>query len=106
MADKDYTINPQRYTSSRARNDEAANPLFVQVSREALARPTFAAFMQLLDNYEAKGGVTESVSSKETSENAAFLNAALKTPVMKYTYNYLKSKGKVSSESDFKKKTE
>lgn len=69
-----------------------------------MSRPTFKTFLKLLDNYEAKGGVTEAVTATELKENADFLDAALATPVMKYVYNYLKSKGVVTSEATFKTK--
>ncbi len=36
--------------------DRARDPLFVFVSEEALRRPTYKAFISLLDNYETSTG--------------------------------------------------
>lgn len=99
----DYVINPQRYTSSGSSTDQASQRLFASVQPSVFERPTFKTFLKLMDNYEARAGVAESVSSAEKSENSAFLDASLKTPVMEYVYNYLKAKSLVSSQSDFKR---
>jgi poly(U)-specific endoribonuclease len=104
VPDQDYEINPQRYTFSSKTTDEASQPLFSYVDESVFERPTFKTFLTLMDHSDAQAGVTETVSKTEQQENAAFLEASLKEPVMKYVYNYLKKKNKVSSESDFKSK--
>lgn len=40
-------------------------------------------FTKLLDNYERSTGVAERVTPEETAENNAFLDAILRTSVMK-----------------------
>lgn len=46
----------------------------------------FSDFISLLDNYEMSTGVTEHVTKEELQENHLFLDAILKTEVMKVSY--------------------
>ncbi|KAL7828059.1 hypothetical protein AOLI_G00312110 [Acnodon oligacanthus] len=107
---RDYTINLQGKAdfvaqgSNNAR-DKANAPLFSYVNEEKLKSiATFACFISLLDNYEMSTGVAEKVTNEELEENDLFLDAILKTEVMKRTHRYLVSKGQASSDiAQFKK---
>lgn len=44
-------------TRVSSRVDRARDPLFSFVSQEALKRPTYKAFINLLDNYETSTGI-------------------------------------------------
>jgi len=91
--DQDYELDLQGRTRfSYDGPDMAADPLFASVSREALARPTYKAFVALLDNYETATGVAEEVTPKELRENWEFINACYKTDCMRLCYQYLKFK--------------
>ncbi|XP_072529183.1 uridylate-specific endoribonuclease C [Salminus brasiliensis] len=107
---KDYTINLQGKAdfvaqgSNRA-NDKANAPLFSYVNEDKFKSiATYARFISLLDNYEMSTGVSEQVTSEELQENSFFLDAILKTEVMKRAHQYLVSKGQASSDvAQFKK---
>lgn len=107
---KDYTINLQGKAdyvaqgSNRA-NDKASAPLFSYVNEDKLKSiATYAHFISLLDNYEMSTGVSEQVTSQELEENTLFLDAILKTGVMKRAHQYLVSKGQASADvAQFKK---
>ncbi|KAI8501813.1 hypothetical protein Bbelb_202250 [Branchiostoma belcheri] len=54
--------------------------------------PTYAAFIQLLDNYEPDTLVPEEVTGRKTNKSRAFLNRCLETTVMDVAHSYLSSK--------------
>mmetsp|Transcript_7254 Transcript_7254/g.22122 ORF Transcript_7254/g.22122 Transcript_7254/m.22122 type:complete len:339 (+) Transcript_7254:13-1029(+) len=87
----EYELDLQGYATRRV-GDHARRPLFKFVSEEALSRPTFAAFVKLLDNYEREVGKKERVTSAEKAEESAFLDAVLETEVMRYCHAYLCAK--------------
>jgi len=91
--DVDYYLDMQGGKKPYAKGDRASRPLFKFVSEDALAsRPTFKAFMALLDNYERAVGVAETVTYTEKKEIQTFLSECLKTPLMKYAHKWLVSK--------------
>uniref|UniRef100_A0A3B1J395 Uridylate-specific endoribonuclease n=1 Tax=Astyanax mexicanus TaxID=7994 RepID=A0A3B1J395_ASTMX len=101
---KDYTINLQGKAdyvaqgSNRA-NDKANAPLFTYVNEGKLKSiPTYARFISLLDNYEMSTGVSEQVTSQEQEEENLFLDAILKTEVMKHAHQHLVSKKQASAD--------
>lgn len=98
---KDYEINVQQGKSffDDAHIDVCSEPLFKFVSEEALAKPTYAKFIALLDNYVASTGVAETVTAQELEENRQFLNMIMDTAVMQYVHQYLVQNGKVNAES-------
>ncbi len=57
-----------------------------------MGRPTYKAFIALLDNYTAQTGVAEVLTVVEREEISIFLNAILDTPVMQYCHKYLVAK--------------
>ncbi|KAA3675048.1 uncharacterized protein DEA37_0007134 [Paragonimus westermani] len=85
--------------------DQAPGPLFAPIDKATLSgkMPTIAAFLHLLDNYEANVGINELVTKEEQTEMDAFLEEVVKTNVMKEAFAFLRSKGlNVSSMADFK----
>eukprot|EP01031_Cornospumella_fuschlensis_P029242 gene29242-35298_t len=94
VPDRDYRINVQRGKRVFDEGDAAADPLFSYVDPKALAKPTYAAFIALLDNYIAELGQSEVVDAHELTENRRFLNLIMDTPVMQYAHQYLLRTGK------------
>ena len=58
------------------------------------SRPTFAAFINLLDNYNPNYGVDEDVTPEEEAEYQEFMDLIMATKTMTKTANFLISKGK------------
>ncbi|KAJ3108057.1 hypothetical protein HDU97_002292 [Phlyctochytrium planicorne] len=69
--------------------DAAKNPLFKYVDQNAINKPTFKAFIALLDNYEKKSGIVEKKSAEEDKEIQTFISTILQTPVIRYAHAYL-----------------
>lgn len=99
----DYAIQLQSGKKPYQQGDAADLPLFAYVSEEALARPSWAAFIALLDNYEASVGQAETVTREERAEETAFLDQIFSFPCMRYCHRYLAAKHLVpASEPQFK----
>lgn len=67
--------------------------LFTNFNQNILTGPTWVTFLQLLDNYVADVKVKEDNTKAEKSEAHAFIDAIMKTEVMKKTEQFLQSKG-------------
>lgn len=80
--------------------DRAEDPLFARVDRSVFQRPTYKAFIALLDNYESSTGVGETVTEQEMQENWRFVNLVFETKVMKLAHKFLKYKGKAPPDED------
>ncbi|XP_008310216.1 uridylate-specific endoribonuclease C [Cynoglossus semilaevis] len=99
----DYTISVQGKASfvspgSNVTQDHAALPLFSNVNELKLRNvTTISRLITLLDNYERSIGVAEQVTAEELTEINLFLDAVLKTEVMKRAHRYLVSKRQSSS---------
>ncbi|KAF7697420.1 uridylate-specific endoribonuclease B isoform X2 [Silurus meridionalis] len=89
----DYRISLQNkavhQSNSSDEKDAAGAPLFTFVDETIFKKDTFLAFISLLDNYESDTGVPEVVTPEEEAENHRFLDAVMKTPVMKIVHKYL-----------------
>ncbi|XP_051974816.1 poly(U)-specific endoribonuclease-C-like [Xyrauchen texanus] len=99
----DYKINLQAKAGVvEGRNkasDYARAPLFSYVNEDKLKSiDTYAHFINLLDNYEMATGVAEQVTKDEIQENRLFLDAIMKTEVMKCAHKYLVRKGQAQSD--------
>jgi poly(U)-specific endoribonuclease len=80
--------------------DAAPDHLFTKVNEKIFEnRPTFSAFIALLDNYIAETGKAEVVTEEEKRENMNFLNLIMDTAVMQYIHHYLLAKGKTRATS-------
>lgn len=64
----DYQLDLQQGKKPYYEGDCAEGPLFKWVSPDVLQRPEWAAFIALLDNYEAAAGKAERVTSEERTE--------------------------------------
>ncbi|XP_042324763.1 poly(U)-specific endoribonuclease-A-like isoform X2 [Sceloporus undulatus] len=95
---KDYTVSLQGKAGfvqqgSNVARDSASEPLFHNVNEQRLKNTeTYSAFISLLDNYETSTGMAEMVTPEERAENNRFLDAVLKTEVMKIAHRYLVGK--------------
>ncbi|XP_071965273.1 uridylate-specific endoribonuclease-like [Antedon mediterranea] len=99
---KQFTVNKQTFLSNtNDQVDRSSAPLLSYVDSSLLSKDTYAKFIALLDNYEARTGIDDSPSLAETREKDAFVSAILSTNVMELTYDFLFLKGKVSSKQDF-----
>jgi len=101
----EYELDLQRGKKPYQKGDRASRPLFKNLSKEAInKRPTYKAFIELLDNYERAVGVKERETYSERKEINNFLNEVLKTPLMTYAHKWLVKKGhSPSNPNSFKK---
>lgn len=90
---QDYKVNVQGGKKPYWKEDNADDPLFEFVDRSAFRRPTYKAFIELLDNYSAEVGVEESVSYEERKENYRFLNTIMQTAPMQFCHSYCVANG-------------
>ena len=84
----DYEINVQKGKKPFWKEDSAQDPLFTRVDAQVWNRPTYAAFMALLDNYISSTGAAESISDSERSEVQDFLSAVMQTAPMQFCHMY------------------
>lgn len=84
----DYTINVQEGKKPYCK-ENAEEQLFTSVAKEALQRPTYKAFVALLDNYTGHTGSEETVTNVERREIDVFLKSILQTAPMQYCHKYL-----------------
>ena len=87
--DYHYLLNLQRYKSFHDKSDQADGHLFAYVNPSVWEKPTFSSFIAILDNYEPHAGINEDVTHHEIKEMNVFLDACIREPVMKYTFNWL-----------------
>lgn len=97
----DYSLNVQSGKKPFWKEDAAPDPLFHFVDKAALKRPTYSAFMALLDNYKGQVGEVESVTTHEKNENRTFLKAIMQTAPMQLCHKYLHAKkpGEIPSDA-------
>ncbi|BFZ11063.1 hypothetical protein BsWGS_14102 [Bradybaena similaris] len=98
MSSGDIILNYQNQVSSSDKTDKAGQKLFASVNENKLAGPTYKTLLALLDNYVPDKGVKESLTTTESNENTAFLNAILNTSVMNVLLNYLQCRGFVTNQ--------
>lgn len=63
--------------------------LFTYVNEQLFTKPTYAAFINLLNNYQRATGHGEHFGAQELEEQALFLREVMKTAVMKELYGFL-----------------
>lgn len=96
---EDYELDLQGRTRySKGGIDKAEDPLFTFVTKEALEKPTYKAFIALLDNYVSETGVAEVVTNEERKENWDFINLIFETHIMKMAHKFLIYHGKADSD--------
>eukprot|EP00850_Spirogloea_muscicola_P020446 SM000216S06572 [mRNA] locus=s216:135653:137133:- [translate_table: standard] len=67
--------------------------LFRYVNPAVFARPTYARFFALLDNYNPDDSITELDTAANREEQRAFIEEAWRTPPVQYLHHYLAAKG-------------
>ena len=97
---ENFVLDLQKEKSPSDRRDYADRPLFSWVDPAYLERPTFKAFMALLDNFVAEEGAAEQVTAGERSENALFLELIMDTAVMTYCHRWLAANHKAPADRD------
>lgn len=102
---KDYEIDCGEGKKVYQKDDMAQGSLFSWVNEDVFRRPTFARFCSLLDNYNPDEGCREVVTSEERQEQAAFIEEISKTAPIKYLHKYLSSKGIISDNYQYFKRT-
>lgn len=86
--DEDYIINVQEGKKPFWKEDKADDPLFTFVDHKVFSRPTYKAFIQLLDNYTAETGEEEEVTYHERKEIWTFLRAIMQSGPMQFCHKY------------------
>nr|XP_057910374.1 uridylate-specific endoribonuclease A [Doryrhamphus excisus] len=99
-------IDPQVLISgsqSSSQSDLSFRPFFRYVDEGALfSRPTYAALLALLDNYNRMTGQTENISPQEMAEQDRFLRETMSnTELGRELFEFLSTKGIYASEEDF-----
>jgi poly(U)-specific endoribonuclease len=89
---RDYTINVQDGKKPYWKEDKAEEPLFSYVDESVFRRPTYKAFIALLDNYSSETGIEEVVTNEERMEVKRFLSAVMETKPMQFCHKYLCAK--------------
>ncbi|XP_076412801.1 uridylate-specific endoribonuclease [Peromyscus maniculatus bairdii] len=101
---EDIVLNSQnRVSPSETGNrvDRCPEPLFTYVNEQLFSKPTYAAFINLLNNYQRATGHGEHFSAQQLEEQAVFLREVMKTAVMKELYGFLHHQNRYSSEQEF-----
>ncbi|RVE73162.1 hypothetical protein OJAV_G00048510 [Oryzias javanicus] len=99
-------IDPQALVAdsqTSSQNDLSPSRLFSYLDEGTLfSRPTYAAFLALLDNYKRMTGTTESFTSQQLAEQDTFLKETMSnTQVGKELFAFLYTKGYYRSEAEF-----
>mmetsp|Transcript_3736 Transcript_3736/g.10032 ORF Transcript_3736/g.10032 Transcript_3736/m.10032 type:complete len:480 (-) Transcript_3736:172-1611(-) len=99
---QDYKINVQGGKKPYQKHDGAPDPLFTFVNSAPFRRPTYKAFIALLDNYSAETGIAEVVTNTERREVSTFLRAIMQTGPMQFCHKYCRANApdKVPSDRD------
>lgn len=85
----DYELNIQCEKSAHNHSDTAPEPLFTYIDEDVFERPTFKAFRNLLDNYNATLGYSDTYTKTERDEMEIFMLALKETQVMQYCHSFL-----------------
>uniref|UniRef100_A0A8C5VK52 Uridylate-specific endoribonuclease n=1 Tax=Microcebus murinus TaxID=30608 RepID=A0A8C5VK52_MICMU len=101
---EDIILNSQKCISPSETGDKVdrcPEPLFTYVNEKLLSKPTYAAFINLLNNYQRATGHGEHFSGQQLAEQDTFLKEIMKTAVMKELYSFLHHQNRYSSEQEF-----
>ncbi|XP_074643059.1 uridylate-specific endoribonuclease C-like [Tubulanus polymorphus] len=101
----DYKLDLQAKASGSKTSTSKYGKLIPFIKDSILRKPTYAAFVRLLDNYVDQTGIEEDVTREEIQEMNTFLDEILKTNVLQKTYEFLRRKNYVKGTyaSDFRK---
>ncbi|XP_033619784.1 poly(U)-specific endoribonuclease [Fukomys damarensis] len=81
--------------------DRCPNLLFTYVNEKLFSKPTYVAFINLLNNYQRATGHGEHFTAQQLAEQDVFLREIMKTAVMKELYGFLHHQNRYSSEQEF-----
>ncbi|XP_061076291.1 uridylate-specific endoribonuclease A isoform X2 [Conger conger] len=100
VIDKQARVSDSQTSSKK---DLSLKPLFSFLDESSLfSKPTFAAFLALLDNYQRYTGQSEKFSSAQLKEQDTFLQEVISnTEIGRELYTFFHSKGLYSSEAEF-----
>ena len=98
VENEDYELDLQKEKNPNDHRDVASRGLFSYVKQEKLERPTYKAFLSLLDNYYADQGKTETYTAEEIAETYNFLNLIMDTAPMQYCHQWLVANHKAPSD--------
>ncbi|XP_041438509.1 poly(U)-specific endoribonuclease-A isoform X2 [Xenopus laevis] len=102
--ESDIILNKQdKAHNTREKEDLCDEPLYKYVNEKLFTRPTYAAFIALLDNYDRKTGIDETYCDAEIKEQEHFLQEIMKTKLLKELYSFFQSKGLYKTEKEFVK---
>ncbi|XP_036720932.1 poly(U)-specific endoribonuclease isoform X9 [Balaenoptera musculus] len=100
----DIVLNSQNCISPSETSDQVdrcPEPLFTYVNEKLFSKPTYAAFINLLNNYQRATGHGEHFTAQQLAEQDTFLREAMKTAVMKELYGFLHQQNRYSTEQEF-----
>lgn len=101
-AESDIILNKQEMVQKdTTREDLCDEPLYQYVNEDLFTKPTYAAFIKLLDNYDRKTGIDETYSPEELKEQQHFLQEIMKTKLMKELYKFFHQKDLYTTEKEF-----
>lgn len=69
------------------------------MNEKLFSKPTYAAFINLLNNYQRATGHGEHFSAQQLEEQVVFLREVMKTDVMKELYSFLRHQSEWTSSS-------
>ncbi|KAM5288732.1 uridylate-specific endoribonuclease isoform 1-T1 [Ctenodactylus gundi] len=101
---EDIILNSQTCISPSDTGDQVDHcpePLFTYVNEKLFSRPTYKAFINLLNNYQRATGHSEHFNAQQLAEQGVFLREIMKTAVMKELYSFLHQQNRYGSEQEF-----
>ncbi|KAH9518604.1 hypothetical protein Btru_005748 [Bulinus truncatus] len=102
FSDSDVTVNYQTQVPDGTTIDKSSQKFFTHINKAKLSTGTYKLLADLLDNYEPTRDNIEFVTTQESQEIDAFLDAILNTTVMDSLLKYFFCKGIVEDQSDLK----
>ncbi|TRZ11626.1 hypothetical protein HGM15179_015501 [Zosterops borbonicus] len=100
----DIALNPQHRAGPGETGDKrdlSPQPLYKFVNEQLFSKPTYAAFIKLLDNYQRATGREEEETAQELQEQQHFLQEVMKTELMEKLFQFLQGKNRYSSQQEF-----
>ncbi|XP_034389663.1 poly(U)-specific endoribonuclease-A [Cyclopterus lumpus] len=90
-------------SQTSSKDDLSSRPMFRYLNEEALfSRPTYAALLAVLDNYDRMTGQIEDFSPQQLAEQEAFLKETMSnTELGRELFAFLYTKGIYASEEEF-----
>ncbi|KAM9319907.1 uridylate-specific endoribonuclease [Gastrophryne carolinensis] len=101
-AESDIVLNKQEMVNKNGKKmDLSDEVLYKHVNEDLFKKPTYAAFIALLNNYERHTGTDDTYSHAEIKEQEHFLKEIMKTKIMKELFKFFQKKGLYKTEKEF-----